>query len=104
MAVAVAPDALGASDRRALVRGDFVISPNVPTFLAPGDETEVSVSVANNVVGSGANAGVVTLVARASGGLEILDGTDAEADASRSCARGAPPSSCARAPRSGRRR
>ena len=37
MAVAVAPDALGASDRRSVVRGDFVISPNVPTFLAPGD-------------------------------------------------------------------
>jgi len=74
MAVAVAPDALGAFERRAIVRGDFVISPNVPTFLAPGDETEVSVSVANNVKGSGATA-VINLTLAPSGGLEVLDGT-----------------------------
>ncbi|HEY4184728.1 MAG TPA: alpha-2-macroglobulin [Polyangia bacterium] len=74
MAVAVAPDALGAFEGKALVRGDFVISPNVPTFLAPGDETEVSVSVANNVAGSGKTASV-TLAMVASSGLEPLDGT-----------------------------
>jgi len=74
MAVAVAPDALGAFEHRALVRGDFVISPNAPTFLAPGDETEVSVSVANNVVGSGQEA-KVTLALAASPGIEPLDGT-----------------------------
>ncbi len=53
MAVAVAPDAIGIFEKKAIIRGDFVISPNVPTFAAPGDEFEVSVSVANNVVGSG---------------------------------------------------
>lgn len=74
MAVAVAPDALGALERRALVRGDFVISPNVPTFLAPGDETEVSVSVANNLAGSGSGASV-TLTLAATPGVEALDGT-----------------------------
>ena len=75
MAVVVAPDALGAFERRALVRGDFVISPNTPTFLAPGDETEVSVSVANNVVGSG-KGGNVKLALVASAGIEPLDGTE----------------------------
>lgn len=75
MAVAVAPDALGAFEGKALVRGDFVISPNVPTFLAPGDETEVSVAVSNNVVGSGAGAAVkLSLVATP--GIEVLDGTE----------------------------
>jgi uncharacterized protein YfaS (alpha-2-macroglobulin family) len=74
MAVAVAPDALGSVEHRALVRGDFVISPNVPTFLAPGDETEVSVSVANNVVGSGSAASVALSVV-ASGGLDIVGDT-----------------------------
>ena len=58
MAVAVAPDAIGALERKAHIRGDFVISPNVPTFVAPGDEFDVPVSVANNVTGSGKDADV----------------------------------------------
>lgn len=58
MAVAVAADAVGVWSKKALVRGDFVLSPNVPTVVAPGDEFEVSVGVANNVVGSGASAKV----------------------------------------------
>jgi len=74
MAVAVAPDALGAFEGKALVRGDFVISPNVPTFLAPGDETEVSVAVSNNVAGSGQAA--VKLSLAATPGVEPLDGTE----------------------------
>ncbi len=35
------------------MRGDFVLSPNAPTTVTPGDEFEVSVGVANNLVGSG---------------------------------------------------
>lgn len=53
MAVAVADQAIGIFQKRAQVRGDFVISPNVPSFVAPGDQFVVSVSVANNVLGSG---------------------------------------------------
>lgn len=49
MAVAVAPSSVGASETQALIRGDFIINPNVPTFVAPGDEFEVSASVANNL-------------------------------------------------------
>jgi len=64
---------VGSFERRSIVRGDFVISPNAPTFLAPGDETIVSVSVANNVVGSG-KAAAVNLSVSPQGGLEIVDG------------------------------
>ena len=56
MAVAASELGMGAFDKKTLVRGDFVISPNAPTFAAPGDELEVSVGLANNVVGSGQNA------------------------------------------------
>ncbi len=58
MAVAVAADAVGVWSKKALVRGDFVLSPNVPMVVAPGDEFEVSVGVSNNVAGSGPSAKV----------------------------------------------
>jgi uncharacterized protein YfaS (alpha-2-macroglobulin family) len=57
-AVAVSDDAIGVQDTRSLVRGDFVLSPNAPTTVTPGDEFEVSVGVANNLPESGANAQV----------------------------------------------
>jgi hypothetical protein len=53
MAVAVSPDQVGTVTSNTTVRGDFVLSPNVPTTLAPGDEAEVSVGVANNLTGQG---------------------------------------------------
>ncbi|HZN95340.1 MAG TPA: MG2 domain-containing protein, partial [Myxococcales bacterium] len=53
MAVAVSPQAVGASSRKAVIRAPFVLSPSVPTFVAPGDEFQVSVGVANGVEGSG---------------------------------------------------
>jgi alpha-2-macroglobulin len=56
MAVAGSDLAMGAFDKKTVVRGDFVISPNAPTFATPGDELEVSVGLANNVSGSGKNA------------------------------------------------
>jgi uncharacterized protein YfaS (alpha-2-macroglobulin family) len=77
MAVAVAGDSIGTFEKKAIVRGDFVISPNVPMVAAPGDEFEVSVSVANNVVGSGAKAGV-TLELKTSKHLEIVGSSQAK--------------------------
>ncbi len=74
MAVAVAPDAVGAVQKKSQVRGHFVLSPNVPTFVAPGDEFTVTVSVANNVEGSGKDA-EVRLDLAASGHLDVLDKT-----------------------------
>jgi alpha-2-macroglobulin len=58
MAVAVADQALGAAEAATTVRGPFVLSPNVPTFMPPGDRFVASVTVANNVEGSGEQARV----------------------------------------------
>lgn len=59
MAVAVADDAIGTAEGKTTVRGDFVLSPNAPTTVSPGDIFDVSVGVANNVKGSGAEAPIV---------------------------------------------
>jgi uncharacterized protein YfaS (alpha-2-macroglobulin family) len=55
MAIAIANDTVGSTERDALVRGPFVITPSVPVLAAPGDEFETGVTVANNVEGSGPN-------------------------------------------------
>ena len=49
MAVAVADDAAGSAEREAIIRGPFVITPSVPVLVAPGDEFEAGVTVANNL-------------------------------------------------------
>lgn len=51
MAISVAPDRIGRSENQTTVRGDFVLSPNVPAMVAPGDEFDVSIGVANNLTG-----------------------------------------------------
>src|SRR5205807_258299 len=43
IAVAVSDDAVGVQQIQTLARGDFVLSPNAPTTVTPGDEFEVSV-------------------------------------------------------------
>ena len=58
MAVAIAPDAVGSVGKESLIRGPFVLTPNVPTVAGPGDQFDVSVTVANGVEGSGENAAV----------------------------------------------
>jgi uncharacterized protein YfaS (alpha-2-macroglobulin family) len=70
MAVAVTAEGVGAAERQALVRGDFVISANLPTFVAPGDEFQVSAAVANNVQGS--KRAAVSLGLTPSGHLELV--------------------------------
>jgi uncharacterized protein YfaS (alpha-2-macroglobulin family) len=57
-AVAVNDAAIGTAQARTTVRGDFVLSPNLPLAVTPGDEFEVSVGVANNVAKSGKDAPV----------------------------------------------
>ena len=51
MAVAVTADRIGIAQTKALVRGDFVLTPTVPTHVAPGDEFELPVGIANTVEG-----------------------------------------------------
>ncbi|HKP62741.1 MAG TPA: alpha-2-macroglobulin [Polyangiales bacterium] len=76
MAVVVAPEALGAFDRKVTVRGDIVLTPNIPSFVAPGDEFSISVGVSNNVLGSGKKP-EVKLALKTSGQLEVLGATQA---------------------------
>ncbi|HEX4083789.1 MAG TPA: alpha-2-macroglobulin family protein, partial [Chthoniobacteraceae bacterium] len=70
MAVAISGDAVGSAETASLIRGPFVITPGVPTFVAPGDTFEVGVTVANNVSGSGA-AAQIALSAQVSEHLEV---------------------------------
>jgi alpha-2-macroglobulin len=63
MVVSVNDDTLGTLQQKTQIRGDFVINPNPPTTVAPGDEFDVSVAVSNNVVGSGKNAVVALTLA-----------------------------------------
>jgi uncharacterized protein YfaS (alpha-2-macroglobulin family) len=63
VAVAVSPQKVGLAETSTLLRGDFVLTPTVPTHVAPGDEFELPVGVANTI--EGAKKGVpatVTLV------------------------------------------
>ncbi|MCB0421899.1 MAG: alpha-2-macroglobulin family protein [Bdellovibrionales bacterium] len=53
IAVAVGHQSMDAHSESALVKGHFVISPNVPLMLAPGDRAIVSANVSNNVKDSG---------------------------------------------------
>ena len=76
-AVAAGPQGLGSQQSDALVRGDLIITPNVPVFVSPNDEFNVGVSVANQTEGSGANA-KVKLETVASNHLQVLDGKTLE--------------------------
>lgn len=77
MAVAVGEEAIGTADSSTIVRGPFVISPNVLTQAAPGDEFLVTVGVANIIEGSGKGA-KVNLAVSSSKHLEILGASTTE--------------------------
>ncbi|MDP5460175.1 alpha-2-macroglobulin [Alishewanella sp. SMS8] len=53
MAVGVSEQALGATRQDVLVRGPFVLQPDVFTAVAPADEFEISLSISNMLEGSG---------------------------------------------------
>ncbi|MGH8032834.1 MAG: alpha-2-macroglobulin family protein, partial [Luteimonas sp.] len=54
--VAVSPQRIGLAETTALARGDFVLTPTVPTHVAPGDEFELPIGVANTIEGGGSAA------------------------------------------------
>lgn len=72
MAVAVSPDRIGTWQGSTTVRGDFVLSPNAPTTLAPGDEAMISVGVANNLTDIGQRAVPVAITLKTGGGLTVV--------------------------------
>jgi uncharacterized protein YfaS (alpha-2-macroglobulin family) len=51
-AVAVTADRVGIDETSMTIRGDFVLTPTVPTHVAPGDEFELPVGVANTIEGA----------------------------------------------------
>ena len=61
MVVAVSPARIGVKETKALIRGDFVLTPTVPTHVAPGDEFELPVGIANTIDGGGSEAVPVSL-------------------------------------------
>ncbi|HEY7172668.1 MAG TPA: MG2 domain-containing protein [Vicinamibacterales bacterium] len=54
VALAASPRRIGIAAADTEVRGDFILTPNVPVMAAPGDEFLVSVGVFNNTAGAGA--------------------------------------------------
>ncbi len=70
-AVAAEPNSIGTAQKKVLVRQDIVLSPNAPLFVAPGDEFEASVAVANGVKGSGEGA-TAKVTMKTSGHLEVV--------------------------------
>jgi uncharacterized protein YfaS (alpha-2-macroglobulin family) len=71
MAVAVSDQSIGVAQDKALVRGDFVLSPNLPLMVSPGDVFDLSVGVANNVADAPADAPVQLLV-KPAGVFEVV--------------------------------
>lgn len=51
VAIAVGPRRIGVAEGDTEVKGDFILTPNVPAMVAPGDEFIVSVGVFNNTAG-----------------------------------------------------
>ena len=71
LAVMVNDTSIGTAVNAAKVRGDFVLSPNAPLTVTPGDTFDVNVGVANNVQGSGKDASV-TLNLAATSAFELI--------------------------------
>ena len=72
MATAVALDVVGTAQAQTIVKGSFVLTPNAPFFIAPGDEFIASLTVANQMEGADAS-DAVTIAAESLGALEILE-------------------------------
>ncbi|HWW86414.1 MAG TPA: MG2 domain-containing protein [Vicinamibacterales bacterium] len=53
VAVSTSASRMGVSEAATEVRGDFILTPNVPAMASPGDEFVVSAGVFNNSTGSG---------------------------------------------------
>lgn len=77
MAVAASPEGLGSTQNDTVVRGDLIITPNVPMFVAPQDEFSVGVSISNQTEGSGEKA-VVKLETTSTPHFQVTEGKSLE--------------------------
>ncbi|RKS87479.1 hypothetical protein DES39_0713 [Orbus hercynius] len=73
MAISVGKQTMGHAQTTSTVRNDFVLSPNIPYFVAPNDEFEISLSVANNLEDMTDQAVPITVTLTATPQLAILD-------------------------------
>lgn len=53
MAISVSPERIGHTQGHVIVKDDFVLTPNIPAMVAPGDEFEVTLGVTNNLDDTG---------------------------------------------------
>ena len=58
MAIAASQGHVGSAQEDVTVRSELVLTPNMPIFLAPGDEAQGSVTIANGVAGAGKKADI----------------------------------------------
>ncbi len=77
IAVAVSEDRIGTFHGSTQVKGDFVITPHLPLFLAPGDEARISATITNTLAGSG-QAVKIDARLKVTPGIEILEDPLAE--------------------------
>jgi uncharacterized protein YfaS (alpha-2-macroglobulin family) len=75
VAVGASPRRMGVTEVATEVKGDFILTPNVPAMVAPGDEFVISVGVFNNSTGA---SGPIRLEAQASPGLSLQSGASVE--------------------------
>jgi uncharacterized protein YfaS (alpha-2-macroglobulin family) len=68
VAIGASARRMGVAETATEVRGDFILTPNVPAMAAPGDEFIVSVGVYNNSAGSGP----IRVGVQASPGLSLM--------------------------------
>lgn len=73
MAVVASAQRIGIVQREMRVRGDYVLTPTVPTHVAPGDEFELGVGIANTRE-DGSSAEPVQLQAELPAGLSLVGG------------------------------
>ena len=75
MAVSVSPDLIGTFEGATFVHGDFVLTPDAPTTMAPGDEAEIGIGVSNNVAGMGNNPMPVSVTLKAGPQFQVIGNT-----------------------------
>lgn len=72
MAISATAGKVGKAQASTTVRDNFILTPNVPAMVAPGDEFDVSVGVSNNLEGQGSQPLPVTLTVTPPPQLEVI--------------------------------
>lgn len=73
MAISVGTETMGNTQTSTTVRNDIVLNPNIPYFVAPDDEFEISLSVANNLEEIGDNVIPINVTLTTTPQLTVLE-------------------------------